>query len=178
MSAPPPLTMLVASPAPEPPMSEILSGVLKYSEMPFRSALVVEPSSHISRKNAIIAVTKSAYAIFQAPPWWPCPPFLMRLTMIGLWESSLIDMDELLALALLDFAFQLGERRALRRIKYFASELHRDLRGVAVQAREQSDLDALEHLAGLVELVFQQGGQRTDEAVREQDAQEGPDQRG
>jgi hypothetical protein len=36
--------------------------------MPFRSPLVVEPSSHISRKNAIIAVTKSAYAIFQAPP--------------------------------------------------------------------------------------------------------------
>jgi len=36
--------------------------------MPFRSPCVVEPSSHISRKNAIIAVTKSAYAIFQAAP--------------------------------------------------------------------------------------------------------------
>jgi len=32
---------------------------------------VVALSNHISRKNAIIAVTKSAYATFHAPPWWP-----------------------------------------------------------------------------------------------------------
>src|SRR5512139_3555028 len=51
--------------------------------MPFLSPSVVEPSSHISRKKAIIAVTKSAYAIFHAPPWWPWPPFLIFLTMIG-----------------------------------------------------------------------------------------------
>ena len=82
---------LVESPAPEPPMSEILSGVLKNSAIPCNSALVVEPSSHISRKNAIIAVTKSAQAIFQAPPWCACAPFLTRLTMIGLWESSLMN---------------------------------------------------------------------------------------
>ena len=36
------------------------SGVLKYSAMPDMSPLEVEPSSHINRKNAIIAVTKSA----------------------------------------------------------------------------------------------------------------------
>jgi hypothetical protein len=36
--------------------------------MPSRSNFEVEPSSHISRKKAIIAVTKSAYAIFHAPP--------------------------------------------------------------------------------------------------------------
>src|SRR3954466_2202282 len=123
MSAPPLLMMLVASPAPEPPMSEILSGVLKNSEMPFKSALVVEPSSHISRKNAIIAVTKSAYAIFHAPPWWPPAFFLIFLTMMGRKPSS--DMTApgavthcgvdwhghhgLLALGFLDVVFQLGK---------------------------------------------------------------------
>src|SRR5579862_4015092 len=47
----------------------------------FCSGLVVL-ISHISRKKAIIAVTKSAYATFQAPPWWPpWPPFLIFLMM-------------------------------------------------------------------------------------------------
>ena len=41
-------------------MSATLSGALKKSAMPFLSPSVVEPSSHISRKKAIIAVTKSA----------------------------------------------------------------------------------------------------------------------
>lgn len=48
------------SPLPEPPCMATLSGVLKNSEIPFKSPLVVEPSNHISKKNAIIAVTKSA----------------------------------------------------------------------------------------------------------------------
>ena len=60
--------MCEASPLPEPPCIATLSGVLKYSAMPDRSPFAVEPSSHINRKNAIIAVTKSAYAIFHAPP--------------------------------------------------------------------------------------------------------------
>ena len=68
-SSPPPLITLELSPDPEPPSIATCSGVLKWSAMPLRSPFVVDPSSHISRKNAIIAVTKSAYAIFQAPPW-------------------------------------------------------------------------------------------------------------
>ena len=40
----------------------------KNSEMPFKSPLLVEPNNHINKKKAIIAVTKSAYAIFHAPP--------------------------------------------------------------------------------------------------------------
>jgi hypothetical protein len=59
-SAPPPRTTDDESPEPLPPSSETLSGALKKSAMPFLSPSVVEPSSHISRKNAIIAVTKSA----------------------------------------------------------------------------------------------------------------------
>ena len=35
-------------------------GLRKYSEIAARSLLVVAPISHITRKNAIIAVTKSA----------------------------------------------------------------------------------------------------------------------
>ena len=59
-SVPPPWITDELSPLPEPPDIATFSGVWKYSEMPFRSPLVVEPSSHISRKKAIIAVTKSA----------------------------------------------------------------------------------------------------------------------
>src|SRR5439155_19467878 len=70
-------------PEPLPPISATFSGELKKSAMPFLSPSVVEPSSHISRKNAIIAVTKSAYAIFHAPPWAPWPAFFTRLMMIG-----------------------------------------------------------------------------------------------
>jgi hypothetical protein len=57
---PPPRTTCDESPEPLPPSSATLSGALKKSAMPFLSPSVVEPSSHISRKNAIIAVTKSA----------------------------------------------------------------------------------------------------------------------
>ncbi len=59
-SLPPPLMTLEASPEPEPPCMATFSGVEKYSAMPCRSPLAVEPSSHMSRKKAIIAVTKSA----------------------------------------------------------------------------------------------------------------------
>ena len=59
-SVPPPRSRLDESPAPEPPISETRSGELKKSAMPFLSPSVVEPSSHIRRKKAIMAVTKSA----------------------------------------------------------------------------------------------------------------------
>jgi hypothetical protein len=40
-------------------------------------------SSHSTRKNAIIAVAKSAKAIFQAPHVVPPPKRLTRLMIIG-----------------------------------------------------------------------------------------------
>src|SRR5450755_1745945 len=76
--------------------------------MPLRSPSAVEPSSHINRKNAIIAVTKSAYAIFQAPPWAAWPPFLILLMMIG-W-SFLESPDMLRFLASIEA--ERAERRA------------------------------------------------------------------
>ena len=51
---------LVVSPEPSPPASATFSGVLKYSAMPASVPCDTDDSSHISRKNAIIAVTKSA----------------------------------------------------------------------------------------------------------------------
>ncbi len=36
------------------------NGELKYAAMPCKSPLAVEPSSHISKKKAIMAVIKSA----------------------------------------------------------------------------------------------------------------------
>jgi hypothetical protein len=72
---PPSLIMLVlAPPGPgsatarhraAPWMSE---GLLKYSEIAPRCSSVVASISHISRKNAIIAVAKSANATFHEPP--------------------------------------------------------------------------------------------------------------
>ena len=59
-SSPPPVMMLSLLPEPSPPSKDTLTGWLKKSAMPLRSPLVVEPSSHISRKKAIMAVTKSA----------------------------------------------------------------------------------------------------------------------
>ena len=59
-SVPPPGTGAVASPTPLPPIRDSLSGCWKYSEMPFSVFSLAELSSHISRKKAIIAVTKSA----------------------------------------------------------------------------------------------------------------------
>ncbi len=43
-------------------------GFLKYSAIAPFCTFVVVPTSHMTRKNAIIAVTKSAYATFHAPP--------------------------------------------------------------------------------------------------------------
>ena len=59
-SAPPPLITLLRSDTDVPPASATLIGVLKYSAIPSSLALEVELISHISRKKAIIAVTKSA----------------------------------------------------------------------------------------------------------------------
>jgi hypothetical protein len=56
----PPGSGLEESPEPEPPPTKPSADSGKNSAMPFRSPCVVEPSSHIRRKKAIIAVTKSA----------------------------------------------------------------------------------------------------------------------
>src|SRR3989442_8665196 len=77
----------------------------------------------------------------------------------------------------LDVAFELGKGRALSRIQHLAAELHCHLRRVALHAREQRRLDALQLLAALVVLLLQQATERLDDAVREQDAEEGADQR-
>ena len=60
LSAGLPLRMLDWSPEPAPPNSATFSGVRKYVSTDDSSALVTELSNHISRKNAIMAVTKSA----------------------------------------------------------------------------------------------------------------------
>src|SRR6185295_6217768 len=48
--------------------------------------------------SAIIAVTKSAYATFQAPPWWPPPATIFFLMMIGCVDPSSGTMSGHLAL--------------------------------------------------------------------------------
>src|SRR5688572_11776661 len=124
--------------------------------MPCRSPFVTEPSSHISRKNAIIAVTKSAYAIFHAPPWWPAALFLMRLMTIGRWvESAMAGFrcGGACGLLLLHVLLELEEGWALGRVEDLPAELHRQRRRVAVQTRQQRHLDAFEHLARLPELL-------------------------
>jgi len=60
ISRPPPVRMLLSMPTDLPPTIAALSGMLKYSAMPRRCTGDVDESSHISRKNAIIAVMKSA----------------------------------------------------------------------------------------------------------------------
>ena len=44
-------------------------GLVKYSEMAPFCFSVVAPISHSNRKNAIMAVAKSANATFHEPPW-------------------------------------------------------------------------------------------------------------
>src|SRR5579864_4446501 len=142
--------------------------------MPCRSPLVVEPSSHISRKNAIIAVTKSAYAIFHAAAWAPWPFFLIRRMTIG---RSLSFMRASVLVLLLDVRLELGEARAVRRVQHLATEFDGDGRRVAGQRCQQRHLHALEDLARLGGFLRQQARQWADDPIREQDAEERADQR-
>ena len=59
-SFPPPWIRLVRSPVPAPLLGIASSGVWKYSEIPCSWVWLAVLISHMSRKNAIIAVTKSA----------------------------------------------------------------------------------------------------------------------
>ena len=54
-------------------------------------SLSVAAMIHSTRKNAIIAVMKSAKAIFQAPPWCSAswPPRRLMMMISGCWTSSM-----------------------------------------------------------------------------------------
>ena len=89
-SAPPPEIMLELRLALSPPFIATRSGMRKCSAMPSRCFGLEMDSSHITRKNAIMAVMKSAYAIFQPPPWWPPPCALCTCLMMILGLPSLM----------------------------------------------------------------------------------------
>ncbi|MNW01324.1 hypothetical protein D3C71_1969460 [compost metagenome] len=67
-SSPPPGIALSLALDLSPPAIATSSGVLKYSPIATRVSLLEEARIHMTRKNAIIAVMKSAKAIFHAPP--------------------------------------------------------------------------------------------------------------
>ena len=67
--------------------TSLLSSIgLKYWAICFLVASSETLISHITRKNAIIAVMKSAKAIFQAPPWCPSSISPERRTMMIGWS--------------------------------------------------------------------------------------------
>src|SRR5262245_4735045 len=119
-------------------------GLLKYSEIaPFCSS-VVASSSHISRKNAIIAVAKSANATFQEPPWCAWPPFLIFLMMIGRGSSPgacLAAARPMTSRLLAQLRFQVLEARPQRPGRRLAPELDGDLRRLAAQEAHDAGLD-------------------------------------
>src|SRR5450755_721387 len=98
----------------------------------------------------------------------------MRLMMIG-W--SFFESPAISSLLALDVTFELAERRPILRIQHLAPELDRDLRRIALHAREQRRLDALQLLRAFVDLLLDQAAERLDDGVGEQDAEEGADQR-
>src|SRR6218665_3025991 len=90
-------------------------------------------------KNAIMAVAKSAKAIFQAPPWWPPATFLTRLTSIG-WLFSIAQRPASVATHGL---LELAEARAVRGQQHLAAELHGQGRRHAGGGGHQGRLDRL-----------------------------------
>src|SRR5438876_3008265 len=97
----------------------------------------------------------------------------MRLTMIG-WSFLL---SPAMSVFPLHVALELDEGRPLGGVQHLAAELHCHLRRVALHRREQRGLDALQLLAALVELLLEQARQRLEDAVGQEDAEEGADQR-
>ena len=73
--------------------------------------------------------------------------------------------------------FQFAERRAFRGGNDLAAEFHGQRRRIAVQAGQQGHFHALVHLRRFMVLAAQQAGQRRDETVGQQDADEGAHQR-
>ena len=72
---------------------------------------------------------------------------------------------------------ELGEGRPLGRVEHLAAELDRDLRRVALHAREQRRLDALQLLGRLVAPSARAGRRAARRSRRQQDAEEGADER-
>src|SRR5579863_1639981 len=115
------LLTLKLSPTPAlsvPVLSALPDGSLKYPATASFTGLLLL-SSHKTMNNAIIAVTKSAYATFHAPPWAPpCPPFFL-MTMIGAFAAGTGKFPSLSALCcrgrraalILDKCFCFLERR-------------------------------------------------------------------
>src|SRR3546814_13095623 len=65
-----------------PPVTAVINGMRKYSAIACKSLCGTTEISHITKKNAILAVTKSAYAIFQLSLWpSDCSDTVRRLTM-------------------------------------------------------------------------------------------------
>src|SRR5690606_146063 len=123
---------------------------------------VAEDISHITRKKAIMAVAKSAKAIFQAPPWWPPPTtFLTRLTRIGWLFSIAQRLASVATHGLLEF----DETRPVRRQQHLAAELHGQGRRHAGSGSDQRGLDRLVEVQLLLGVVPQRGSQGGKETV-------------
>src|SRR5690242_11436704 len=100
-------------------------------------------SSHMTMKKAIIAVTKSAYATFQLPPWCAACPFFfltMRMTLFS-FPSDAGMMVVPSGRAAARQPFQLGEARPIGRLDVAARELNGGHRRVAAREREQRRAD-------------------------------------
>src|SRR5688572_18437816 len=97
----------------------------------------------------------------------------MRLTTIGGFASPVMASGA----RALHVPLELREARTLGREQYLAAELDGDRRRVAVECGQQRHLDALQDLARLVGARLEQRGERADDAVRKQDAEERADQR-
>src|SRR5689334_8179349 len=109
----------------------------------------MELTSHITRKKAIIAVTKSAYATFHAPPWCPAALIFFLTMMIGRSFSAMIAAPELLLLAA-QFLLEVLEVRTHVREQQLARELHGHRRRITAHAGHQRHLHHLEALAFLM----------------------------
>jgi hypothetical protein len=78
----------------------------------------------------------------------------------------------------LEMRLEIRERRPHIGEQQFAGELDRHLRRIAADARHQRHLHHLEGLAFLVGARLHRGGDRADETVGHQDAEEGARERG
>src|SRR5690606_25859497 len=96
-------------------------------------------SSHISRKNAIIAVTKSAKATFQAPPCaaWAATFFFLIMMGCMAWFMASAQSDLFLLHAFVDF--REGGAHLVK--QHLAAEFDGDLWRRAAQRGDQRNLD-------------------------------------
>src|ERR1700745_515275 len=98
--------------------------------------------------------------------------------MIGGWASPVMAAARSRASGAraLHMLLELREARALGRVQHLAPELDRDRGRVAVQRGEERHLHTLQDLGRLVRPLLEQDRERSDDAVREQDAEERADE--